>query len=86
VTDAPKKRDAKALRELSSALAEPVRLAHIETVAEVVATEDGVGLAWLIDGGVADLPVGVALLISDVEITGADGRGEVVIPDEGVRV
>ena len=51
---------------------------HIEAVAEVVLDDDDVPtLRWLVEGGIADLPAGMVLMISDLPLTDDYGSGEV---------
>lgn len=54
--------------------AEPVT---VEAVAEVVRTEDGLDLSWLVEGGICAMEDGVVLLMSHRPITDDFGHGEV---------
>ncbi len=67
-------------RALRAALAEPQPQPEpvmIEAVAEVIETEEGLDLFWLIEGGICALTAGDVLMVSDKPITGDDGSGEV---------
>jgi hypothetical protein len=60
-----------------AAPAQPQEPIGVEAVAEVINTNEGPILRWLIEGGICDIPEGVVLLISHRPITGDDGSGEV---------
>lgn len=49
----------------------------VEAVAEVVDTDDGLTLRWLIEGGIAAMADGCVLVMPHSPITGDDGSGEV---------
>lgn len=49
----------------------------VEAVAEVVDTDDGLTLRWLIEGGIAAMSDGAVLVMPHSPITGNDGSGEV---------
>lgn len=66
------------IEALRAALAEPQpEPVMIEAVAEVIETEEGLDLFWLIEGGICALTAGDVLMVSDKPITGDDGSGEV---------
>lgn len=49
----------------------------VEAVAEVVDTDDGLALRWLLEGGIAAMSDGDVLVMPHSPITDADGSGEV---------
>lgn len=67
-------RDVAAQQAAQPVAGEPVM---VEAVAEVVDTDDGLTLRWLIEGGIAAMADGCVLVMPHSPITGDDGSGEV---------